>query len=491
MTATATEDRLEQSLLGMLGKATGCCLGVAGNESGAALVLPRLCLERCLDGRPENLRQGGCCWLLETLDNEAADRPGPTVCRRGLSVQSVVLPPASGSFRLLVVSQPGRCGGGGGSSVLLPDEEAAAEVTARVLRLCEEQRGMVDEVLHVYEQLHALFAVANALGESSSVRGVYDAIAISLQEHLHADDCCIVTGERWEFEFPGGTDGAAGRLRRSKLELIFEARKSSERVEVLVEQDLAELDEELGERFSSVMTGCIAHGATRCLIGLFRSAGQAPFASGDMCVADSLLRYSATAARNMRLVERLQAVSTQVVRALVSAIEAKDAYTSGHSVRVAELSCQLGGRVGLSRERLQALEWAALLHDVGKIAVPESVLNKPAALSPEEFELVKSHPVHSAKIIAPIQELTGVLEGVLHHHERYDGSGYPDGLAGEGIPLEARLIQVVDVFDALITQRPYRKAFSRQEAAGIMGEEAGTVLDPELVQQFLSMVDLS
>jgi len=350
---------------------------------------------------------------------------------------------------------------------------------------------VVDEVLHVYEQLHALFAVANALGESSSVRGVYDAIAISLQEHLHADDCCIVMGERWEFEFPGGTGGAAGRLRRSKLELIFEARKSSERVEVLVEQDLAELDEELGERFSSVMTGCISHGATRCLIGLFRSAGQEPFAAGDMCVADSLLRYSATAARNMRLVERLQAVSTQVVRALVSAIEAKDAYTSGHSVRVAELSCQLAGRVGLSRERLQALEWAALLHDVGKIAVPESILNKPAALSPEEFECVKSHPVHSAKIIAPIQELTGVLEGVLHHHERYDGSGYPDGLVGEGIPLEGRLIQVADVFDSLTTQRPYRKAFSRLEAAGIMREEAGTVLDPELVQQFLSMVDLS
>lgn len=172
------------------------------------------------------------------------------------------------------------------------------------------------------------------------------------------------------------------------------------------------------------------------------------------------------------------------VKTLVRAIEAKDPYTKGHSEHVAELTLALAREMRIDSRELQKLEYIALLHDAGKIGVPEDILNKPYSLSAEEFEEVKKHSALSAEIIRKIKFLSSKSDIVLHHHERYDGTGYPDGLRGEEIPLESRIIAVVDAYDAMTTDRPFRPAQKPQQALEEMARLSGTQFDPKIVELF-------
>ena len=172
---------------------------------------------------------------------------------------------------------------------------------------------------------------------------------------------------------------------------------------------------------------------------------------------------------------------TDVIVALVEAVEAKDPYTRGHTQRVAELSVLLGQELGLSADQLRTLNQAAMLHDIGKIGIPDDILHKPGPLSVEEFAVIQEHPVRGEQIIRRVRSLQAELSGVRSHHERLDGSGYPDGLRGAAIPLQARIIAVADVFDALTSHRPYRTAWPAERALAIIDQEAGSKLDPSCV----------
>lgn len=180
-------------------------------------------------------------------------------------------------------------------------------------------------------------------------------------------------------------------------------------------------------------------------------------------------------------IRQLEHGYAEVITALVAAVEAKDPYTSGHTQRVAELSVRIGQELGLSPERLRVLSQAAILHDIGKIGVPDAILNKPGPLTGEEFAAIRQHPVRGYEIIKGVRSLQRELGGIRSHHERMDGSGYPDGLHGESIPLEARIIAVADVYDALTSLRPYRDAATIDQALRIIGGEAGTRLDSACV----------
>jgi len=192
--------------------------------------------------------------------------------------------------------------------------------------------------------------------------------------------------------------------------------------------------------------------------------------------------------RTRRLNDQLVTVENTIT-ALATAIEAKDPYTQGHVERVADYALALGKEMGLTPLELQLLRNAAILHDVGKIGVRESVLLKPDPLSEEEFNHVKAHPVLGEKICRPLQQDGLILQVIRHHHERYDGNGYPDGLAGDDIPLAARIMAVVDAYDALTTDRPYRVRVSREEALQILKEEAGRQFDPKVAVGFASILE--
>lgn len=182
--------------------------------------------------------------------------------------------------------------------------------------------------------------------------------------------------------------------------------------------------------------------------------------------------------------------SETVLFALARSIEAKDPHTEFHCERLSAMSEALARRLGLPPETCIALRRGGIVHDIGKVAVPDSILNKPGPLTDAERLVMEQHPVVGETICAPLKSMRAVLPIIRHHHEKLDGSGYPDGLRGDQIPLEARILQTVDVYDALTTDRPYRNALSRQEAFRIMNEEVRKGWwDVRLVEEFASLVE--
>jgi len=178
-----------------------------------------------------------------------------------------------------------------------------------------------------------------------------------------------------------------------------------------------------------------------------------------------------------------------VLFTLAHAIEARDPYTRGHCERLAEMSALLGYKLGLSEENITALRRAGIVHDIGKVAVPDAILLKPGPLSADEAEVMRKHPVVGERICAPLRTFGLVLPIIRHHHEKHDGSGYPDGLRGGEIPLTAAILQLADVYDALTTDRPYRKASTQAVALKIMEEEATLGWwDREMFDAFREMV---
>lgn len=186
---------------------------------------------------------------------------------------------------------------------------------------------------------------------------------------------------------------------------------------------------------------------------------------------------------------RLERVSTATLEALVNALEAKDPYLRGHSARVADFSANVAAEMGLSEEDVDRVRMAGRLHDLGKIGTREAVVNKEGPLTAEEFEHVKQHVVIGAQILAPLTHLGDVVAMVRSHHERWDGTGYPDGLRGEETPLGARVIAAAEVYDALTTSRPYQEKMSPEQAVERMGDLSGTVLDPKVFEALGRIVE--
>jgi cyclic di-GMP phosphodiesterase len=178
-----------------------------------------------------------------------------------------------------------------------------------------------------------------------------------------------------------------------------------------------------------------------------------------------------------------------VLFSLARSIEGKDPYTHGHCERLSDYSARLGNHLGLCEEQVTALRRSGAVHDIGKVAVPDAILLKPGRLTEEEWELMREHPAVGERICAPLKSFRLVLPIIRHHHEKLDGSGYPDGLRGDAIPITARVLQIVDVYDALTTERPYKKAFPVTDALQTMKEEtAKGWWDPHIFGEFERLV---
>jgi HD-GYP domain-containing protein (c-di-GMP phosphodiesterase class II) len=211
-----------------------------------------------------------------------------------------------------------------------------------------------------------------------------------------------------------------------------------------------------------------------------------PLEAADLKVISVLWRMQVARSQQAEVSEKLKETLFGLVRCLSTAIDAKDPYTCGHSERVARIAVRLGQEMGLPRGEISDLYLAGLLHDVGKIGIRDDVLLKPGPLSSAEIDHIREHPATGDRIVANVRRLNYLRPGVRHHHERYDGRGYPDGLAGEAIPRLARIIAVADACDAMMSARRYRGAMPPAQIEAILREGAGTQWDPALIDHLMA-----
>lgn len=236
---------------------------------------------------------------------------------------------------------------------------------------------------------------------------------------------------------------------------------------------------------SAMCTPIMGKGAALGVIYVDTNTTSGRFTEQDLQLLSIVGNQAGIAIQNVKLYEDMDDLFTGSLKTLVATIEAKDSVTSGHSVRVTVFSQAIAKELGLSKEGMRILKISALLHDIGKVGVPESILGKPAPLSENEFIRMREHSTRGAEIIKNIKNVEGVVKAVRHHHERYDGGGLPDGLKGENIPIVSRILAVADTFDAMTFDRPYRKGVAMEKAVKEVQRCSGTQFDPKVVDAFV------
>lgn len=231
--------------------------------------------------------------------------------------------------------------------------------------------------------------------------------------------------------------------------------------------------------------------ATLGVLHLIRRIGHDSFTDLDLEITNVLTSQASISIENVRLYSNIRDNYLKTIRAFALAVEAKDQYTHGHSENVMKYTMMLAKHLGLPDHELEQVKYAGLLHDIGKIGISENILNKATRLTPQEFNEIRRHPELGANIIADVPFLKSLVPLVLHHHEFFSGVGYPAGINGEEIPFGARILSVADAYEAMTSNRPYRKALSEEIACDILKKERGHQFDPHIVDAFLDILNMS
>lgn len=450
---------------------------------------PTHCLRVCLGGDPGAIRTRGCEFLRQAAENAVETTSGSEMrCHQGFRVAAQRT--SLGGLPATLMTVEGDCrgrqatadaaraerhaAGGEGHAALLGHLDTANRLVQRIGQILEENSGFADEVLRSYEQLNLIFDLTQQIASVPDPRTI-ERLLLERLATLLATQRIWITDPAGANRAPTAAVGAldAGPLPGADIGAVVAEARATRTVQVaavrghpLIAGPLVRLDEHVD------------------VVAAARPAGTAAFTSGDMMIVESILTFGGQILSNSELHERLRRMSIEVTRALVSAIDKKDHYTSGHSERGGFLTRLTAAELGVPPAEQQTMEWAGLLHDVGKIGIPEEILCKPGKLTEAEFEVVKQHPRMGYEILKPIASLGTILDGVLYHHEYPDGSGYPEGLRGEEIPLVARIIHVADTFDALTSTRSYRKAFTIEKALEIIRSEKGVRIDAAVADAF-------
>jgi HD-GYP domain-containing protein (c-di-GMP phosphodiesterase class II) len=360
-----------------------------------------------------------------------------------------------------------------------------------------EARASVIETEEYKKRLDLLYKVGKKVGTVSEVSKLLDEILRMTQQTLRASasSVLLVDQDKRELYFRV-TEGRAGKaLREVRLSLDsgiagWVARHGKPSITNDVTRDTRfnkEIDEATGFVTRSILAVPLV--SERKVIGVLEVLNKVDgsgFNVNDLAVLMALASTAAIAISNARLHQAVLDGYKSTVKALTAAIDAKDPYTRGHSQRVMEYALLGATSLSFSPQELQAIEFGGLLHDVGKIGIDESILRKSDGLTHGEWSVMHNHPLIGASIIGEVPFLETARDVVLHHHERYDGNGYPEGLKGEDIPIGARLLAVADAFDTMTTDRSYRPARSMDGALSALAKGAGTQFCPVAVKAFVS-----
>lgn len=372
----------------------------------------------------------------------------------------------------------------------IASDSVEALVAQRITALRREKDALGRELLRCYEQLNLIFDITENISRLREPAIMRRALLLRCAEMLAAGTGYAVEGENWLPLPLGDSLGRAVAVRfeslRARLSGAVDAVRTMLRAQVISEQVYRDALPE-GSR---ILLGAMRQvNAEPVVLVAIRHPEEPAFDSGDLLATESVLAYGGHTLANLSMMRQLHDTSLETVRALAHAIDKKDNYTCGHSERVGWLARLTGAALGLPPDELDVLEWAGILHDVGKIGIADAILKKPGQLTAEEYEEIKRHPRLSYEVLKPVARLEPILPAVLHHHEDWDGGGYPDGLRGTDIPLMGRIIRVVDMFDALTSTRSYRKGFDFPKAIELLRKEAGRSLDPQVTRVFLEVLE--
>ena len=348
---------------------------------------------------------------------------------------------------------------------------------------------MASEMDQHFRTMSAVNAIDRSALASQRAAAVAEIAAVRLRDVLHCGsvDVCLA-GERAEDGWSRVCAAETGARREGGA--FQPAAKDLDRLRAARgrwldgDADLGSLEHSI-DRSPSAFFPLTSHDE---LFGFIALNGDGRMPHELLQVARQLADGVAVGLTNARLIGRLNGLSYGALAALARAVDANSPWTAGHSERVASLSLRIGSHIGLPAGEMDTLHRGGLLHDIGKIGVPRDFIDYPGPLDPEMRAMIQKHPALGAKILAPIAAFAEAIPIVLYHHEKLDGTGYPEGLRGEAIPMLARLLAVADVYDALVSQRPYREAWSQTYATELIRRGAGTHFDPGMAEAFLEVM---
>jgi len=355
------------------------------------------------------------------------------------------------------------------------------------------------------DQLSALHSVDTTISSTTDLRVSLQSVLENITRQLKVDaaDVLLLNPAALVLQYVAGLGFYTSAITHTSLPLgQGQAGKSALERRIIRIADLNDPEVKFSnknltfdERFISyVAVPLMAKGEVKGVLEIFQ---RSPLELDDdwMSFLEMLAGQAALAIDNALLFEGLEKVNIELTMAYDAtiegwsqALELRDQETQGHSVRVLDLTLGLSAELGISSKDLQDIRRGVLLHDIGKMGIPDSILHKPGKLTDEEWEIMHKHPKYAYDMLSPIAYLRNSLDIPYCHHEKWDGSGYPRGLSGETIPLAARIFAIVDVFDALTSNRPYREAWSKEKTLEYIREQSGTHFDPRLVEVFLRSI---
>jgi len=380
-------------------------------------------------------------------------------------------------------------------------EDSRGEICARIepgesalMELPPEFQNL-ENYRRIQRDLSMIYRIGNLINAERAPQQLYQRVVESILEATGADRCVLLveSADRQRLEV-AATQARPGRKQpdgpcfsHTIVEEAYRNQVCVLRSDALSDERFSRADSVILQDIRSVM-GVPVESPERCLGAIYvDTVGRhEAFRRHDLELLAAIGKQAGIAIQAAQLLDRVRQLLRGTVRALVATIEAKDRYTRGHSERVTRLAVHLARAMNLPREDLDILDLSGYLHDIGKIGVSEVILNKSGSLSAEEWEVIRRHPIVGAEIIANLGDTEAIARVIRHHHERWDGKGYPDGLAGEDIPRLARILAVADAFDAMTSERPYRSARSAREAIEELRRGAGTQFEPAVVTAFLA-----
>ncbi|MFC1646338.1 HD domain-containing phosphohydrolase [Candidatus Omnitrophota bacterium] len=369
----------------------------------------------------------------------------------------------------------------------------------RLTKELEQQNIKLEEkVKESTKELTLLYRIGRDIASTLKLDVVLETIVDKVSAVLELEICSIVLVDKdsgkLSIRYARGLDKQI--INKTKIEIgepisgwIIQHREAVLVDDIEADPRFSRRNNEKYYTHSFISAPLLVKGEVIGIINANNKKSKQPFTEDDLRFVKGVASEAAIAIENARLYTSLEDTYIRTVLALTSAIDARDHYTRSHSEHVTKYAVAIAQEMGLSELLIKEIKRACQLHDLGKIGVHDFILNKPSMLDPQEWEEIRSHVLKGVEILRPLTFLSGVIKLVEQHHEKYNGKGYPFGIKGEEIKLGARIIAVVDSFDAMITKRPYRKPFSKEKAIQELKSNSGTQFDPKAVEALLRVLE--